>query len=108
MESLLKNVVRIDNNIHVIPFYKIPACDVGPDDRTDYILVGNYTGSRGHELLLEAWTRLQEKGRTPAAVELMIEEVKNFDMKFFLAFLKMIHEIDVDEVINFSKLEVDL
>lgn len=65
MESLLKNVVRIDNNIHVIPFYKIPACDVGPDDRTDYILVGNYTGSRGHELLLEAWTRLQEKGRTP-------------------------------------------
>ena len=42
------------------------------------------------------------------AVELMIEEVKNFDMKYFLAFLKMIHEIDVDEVINFSKLEVDL
>ena len=42
------------------------------------------------------------------AVELMIEEVKNFDMKYFLAFLKMIHEIDVDEVINFPKLEVDL
>ena len=42
------------------------------------------------------------------AVELMIEEVKNFDMRYFLAFLKMIHEIDVDEVINFPKLEVDL
>ena len=42
------------------------------------------------------------------AVELMIEEVKNFDMKFFLAFLKMIHEIDVDKVIAFEKLEVDL
>ena len=42
------------------------------------------------------------------AIELMIEEVKNFDMRYFLAFLKMIHEIDVDEVINFPKLEVDL
>ena len=42
------------------------------------------------------------------AVELMIEEVKNFDMKYFLAFLKMIHEIDVDKVIAFEKLEVDL
>ena len=42
------------------------------------------------------------------AVELMIEEVKNFDMKYFLAFLKMIHEIDVDEVIAFEKLEVDI
>lgn len=42
------------------------------------------------------------------AVELMIEEVKNFDMKYFLAFLKMIHEIDVDKVIAFEKIEVDL
>ena len=42
------------------------------------------------------------------AIELMIEEVKNFDMKYFLAFLKMIHEVDVDEVIAFEKLEVDL
>lgn len=42
------------------------------------------------------------------AVELMIEEVKNFDMKYFLSFLKMIHEIDVDKVIAFEKLEVDL
>lgn len=42
------------------------------------------------------------------AVELMIEEVKNFDMKYFLAFLKMVHEIDVDKVIAFEKLEVDL
>lgn len=42
------------------------------------------------------------------AIELMIEEVKNFDMRYFLAFLKMIHEIDVDEVINFPTLEVDL
>lgn len=29
------------------------------------------------------------------AIELMIEEVKNYDMKVFLAFLKIIHEEDV-------------
>ena len=42
------------------------------------------------------------------AVELMIGEVKNFDMRYFLAFLSMIHEIDVDKVIHFPKMEVDL
>ena len=41
------------------------------------------------------------------AVELMIEEVKNFDMRYFLVFLKMIHEIDVDEVIAFPKFELN-
>lgn len=41
------------------------------------------------------------------AVELMIEEVKNFDMRYFLTFLKMIHEIDVDKVIAFPKFELD-
>ena len=65
MESLLKNIVRNKDKVHIIPFYKIPACEEGPDDRTDYILVGNYTGTRGHELLLEAWIRLQKRGRTP-------------------------------------------
>lgn len=38
----------------------------------------------------------------------MIDEVKNFDMRYFLAFIKMIHEIDIDKVIDFPKLEVDL
>ncbi len=31
------------------------------------------------------------------ALELMIEEVKNFDMKIFLAFMQVIHEFDVEE-----------
>ena len=42
------------------------------------------------------------------AIELMIDEVKNYDMRYFLAFLKLIHEIDVDEVIAFPRLIVDL
>lgn len=42
------------------------------------------------------------------AIELMIDEVKNYDMRYFLAFLKLIHEIDIDEVIAFPRLIVDL
>lgn len=34
------------------------------------------------------------------AVELMIEEVKNFDMQVFLAFLKVVHEVDVNKDIK--------
>lgn len=41
------------------------------------------------------------------AIELMIDEVKNFDMRYFLAFLKMIHEIDIDEVVAFPKMELN-
>lgn len=35
-----------------------------------------------------------------SAVTLMIDEVKNFDMKVFLAFLKVVHEIDLDKDIK--------
>ena len=42
------------------------------------------------------------------AIELMIGEVKNYDMRYFLAFLKLIHEIDIDQLIAYSKLQVDL
>lgn len=42
------------------------------------------------------------------AVELMIGEVKNYDMRYFLAFLNLIHEIDIDELIAYPKLQVDL
>lgn len=39
------------------------------------------------------------------AVALMIDEVKNFDMKVFLAFLKVVHEIDLDR--DVKKLDVN-
>ncbi len=38
------------------------------------------------------------------AVELMIEEVKNFDMKIFLAFLKVIHRDGITELLDRNKL----
>lgn len=37
------------------------------------------------------------------ALELMIDEVKNFDMKIFLAFMQVIHEFDVEAFIQETK-----
>lgn len=34
------------------------------------------------------------------AMELMIDEVKNFDMKIFLTFMKVIHEVDLDKIMG--------
>ncbi len=39
------------------------------------------------------------------AVTLMIDEVKNFDMKVFLAFLKVVHEVDLDRDIKKLSME---
>ncbi|MCI5995943.1 MAG: HD domain-containing protein [Blautia sp.] len=39
------------------------------------------------------------------AVELMIEEVKNFDMKIFLAFLTVIHQEGIEDLLNKSRLD---
>ncbi|MDY3918084.1 MAG: HD domain-containing phosphohydrolase [Candidatus Limivivens sp.] len=42
------------------------------------------------------------------AVELMIEEAKNFDMLIFLAFLRVIHEDGFDEILAKSREEFEL
>lgn len=41
------------------------------------------------------------------SVGLMIDEVKNFDMKVFLAFLKVIHEIDLERDIKRTGIVID-
>ena len=38
-----------------------------------------------------------------AAIELMIDEVKNFDMKIFLTFLKLVHSNEFDQIRNYVK-----
>ena len=42
------------------------------------------------------------------AVELMIEEAKNFDMKIFLAFLRVIHEDWIEEMLDKEGMKFDL
>ncbi len=41
------------------------------------------------------------------AVEIMIDEVKNFDMRVFIEFQRMIHEKSVLELIENSKITLD-
>ena len=52
-----------------LPFYNIPETlkevESQSKVRTDYILVGDYTRTRGHNELVEAWVKLAEKGYTP-------------------------------------------
>jgi hypothetical protein len=38
-----------------------------------------------------------------AAIELMIDEVKNFDMKIFLGFLRMVHDKDFEHIKRFIR-----
>lgn len=42
------------------------------------------------------------------AVELMIEEVKNFDMEVFLAFLRVIHEEGIEEILDRENIELKI
>lgn len=41
------------------------------------------------------------------AIEVMIDEVKNFDMKIFLAFQRVIHEVDIEQIMGNSLIGKD-
>lgn len=49
---------------YVYPIYKIPEelkCH-SKEERCDYVFIGEYTGAKGHEKLLEAWKILTKSG----------------------------------------------
>lgn len=51
----------------VLPFFHIPnnffhVKSISKECRSDYILVGDYTGAKGHEELVDAWTLLYKSG----------------------------------------------
>jgi len=48
--------------VKLYPFYKLPRFPVPTQERKDYIFVGEYSGSKGHDELLEAWKILHEQG----------------------------------------------
>lgn len=45
---------------------------------------------------------------TETAMELMIEEVKNFDMKIFLAFQRLIHYDNIEEIMSESYFKIEI
>ncbi len=50
------------DKVRLYPFYKLPKFPEVEGQRTDYIFVGEYSGSKGHDELLEAWKILHEHG----------------------------------------------
>ena len=69
-EACLRKVLPCNNKqVLQLPFYYIPeelkAQANNITGRKDYILVGNYTGTRGHDELLGAFYLLKDKGITP-------------------------------------------
>lgn len=67
-DCLRKSLPTSGKRILQLPFYKIPdnlrAQAKKTDDRMDYIIVGDHTGTRGHDELLGALKILKEKGFT--------------------------------------------
>ena len=62
-EELKTHLCVSSENVLVIPFYNISSItNQGIYCRRDYAFVGEYTGSKGHDELLEAWNILHDDG----------------------------------------------
>lgn len=60
--ELVRHMGVSADKLKLYPFYKLPKFPDTTDDRKDYIFVGEYSGSKGHDELLEAWKILHEHG----------------------------------------------
>lgn len=60
--ELIKNLKVKDSSVSLYPFYRIPKFQRCECERTDYIFVGEDSGSKGHKELIEAWRILHSRG----------------------------------------------
>lgn len=60
--ELVQNLKVGKSVVELYPFYKIPNFIKTEAERTDYIFVGEDSGSKGHRELIDAWEILNEKG----------------------------------------------
>lgn len=62
-----KHLVTRQQPIYEFPFYHIPADinRVPASKRSDYVFIGEHTGAKGHEYLVEAWIGLARKSLKP-------------------------------------------
>lgn len=61
-DELIKHLGVKKDIVKLYPFYKLPKFEKVKSSRLDYIFVGEYSGSKGHAELLEAWKLLHRKG----------------------------------------------
>ena len=60
--ELIRHLGVPSEKVKLYPFYKRPKQHNTGQKPTDYIFVGEFTGSKGHWELLEAWRILHEQG----------------------------------------------
>ena len=60
--ELIKNLRVEKTKVELYPFYKIPEIEKSECERTDYIFVGDDSGSKGHRELIAAWNILHKRG----------------------------------------------
>ena len=60
--ELVRHLGVSKESVKICPFYTLPEFPKGSSKRTDYIFVGEYSGSKGHDELLRAWKMLHKKG----------------------------------------------
>lgn len=60
--ELIKNWGVDRSKVELYPFYNIPEIKMSECERTDYIFVGDDSGSKGHRELIAAWNILHNRG----------------------------------------------
>ena len=63
--ELIKHFNEKDERVLILPFYDLPQIsDLKLDEakKSDYCFIGAYTGNKGHDELIEAWSRLHNRG----------------------------------------------
>lgn len=62
--ELIKHLNINSSQVKLYPFYKVPCLNGqnNEQERTDYIFVGDDSGSKGHKELVSAWKLLHERG----------------------------------------------
>lgn len=61
-KELIRHLSVAKEQVRLYPFYKLPVYPKSDKPRTDYIFVGEYSGSKGHKELLETWKLLHKQG----------------------------------------------
>ena len=64
-ENMVKEYIGNKNKpFYIYPIYKLPKFpNVKITDRNEYLFIGDYTYSKGHDILLKAWEKLHDIGK---------------------------------------------
>lgn len=104
--ALRKALPYKGKTIYIMPFYNISSrfseLKKNVQDRDDYILVGDYTGTRGHDELLGAMRILKQQGLMPK-LHITVSESSNFVQEIANAIEEGI-DIENHGIVSFNQL----